>query len=619
MASPVSLYHNPKYGRGENDHRYSGAGEFLLEDQWDKKASASHDTDHRSSVPHLGEPTAKKRLSYRDAATLLVSLISLGLAVWVVASESMSWRLGVANNQLIVIGFLLSIMNLCLASVTPTLFALLEARLGPSTLQNYDGILRNSPIASGLSLTWRGVLAFMLALPILLSIAYKAFIGGESSINIHSTDYFPNTTFYGFWRPPGMQADVFSIGPTLFTNASNPFRVATTPGIGRGEKPLPEFPQPYGQNILLLNEESSAVLDTLQTDYLAMVQELLHIGESWIISAPVSGTVATLLKFDNPNASASTFTEMCENGILTRAPLYNGWNAFLVDQGPYNMTVQYLSLYPGTSQYQPKCKDLPQYAYGYKVERWQCHGTWRVTRASFDLVLGSCNGGRLPWTKQQVFEHNILAPSNWYMPSLIESISRFGTEHETELTDKGGWLVPTAATAVATMLWSRVAALNGGQWYPFDSTNPKTKDFEWTLSDGTVIPFDEVGFVYPINESSQTILYTRPTLQKSPLLYAVFAVQPLLIIVCLALSAWLYSVPVTKGFGLISILSGINHHTLDLLSGASLSGELKKPVRLVIDPMHDDPKAAIHYRILSLSDPDTSARKKKLQVKRNYY
>jgi hypothetical protein len=47
-----------------------------------------------------------------------------------VANKNFSWRLGVANYQLIVIGFLLSIMNLCLGTVTLVLFLLLEAKLG---------------------------------------------------------------------------------------------------------------------------------------------------------------------------------------------------------------------------------------------------------------------------------------------------------------------------------------------------------------------------------------------------------------------------------------------------------------------------------------------------------
>lgn len=98
------------------------------------------------------KPIVKKRLHSLNLVAAGSSLICLALAITAMGNESISWRLGTRNDHLIVVGFLLSIMNLSLNSVVPTLFLLLEARFGPSTLQNYDGITRNQILGSRLSL-----------------------------------------------------------------------------------------------------------------------------------------------------------------------------------------------------------------------------------------------------------------------------------------------------------------------------------------------------------------------------------------------------------------------------------------------------------------------------------
>ena len=53
--------------------------------------------------------------------------------------------------------------------------------------------------------------------------------------------------------------------------------------------------------------------------------------------------------------------------------------------------------------------------------------------------------------------------------------------------------------------------------------------------------------------------------------------------------------PLDKGFGLISILSGVERGSLDNLAGAALSGELKRTVRLVLRPVQDREKGMAEY------------------------
>ena len=113
---------------------------------------------------------------------------------------------------------------------------------------------------------------------------------------------------------------------------------------------------------------------------------------------------------------------------------------------------------------------------------------------------------------------------------------------------------------------------------------------------------EEAGLVYPVND---TVIYIRPTLQKSKLLYLVFMIQPLLLVIMLLLSVASYSSPVDKGFGLISILSGIDRESLGVLTGAALSGELRGDVKLVIKPVNDKEKCSIEYYVTRSSAGST--------------
>ncbi|KAK1533763.1 hypothetical protein CPAR01_10471 [Colletotrichum paranaense] len=188
----------------------------------------------------------KKRFYCSDPEMAILFSICLALGILVVSHESISWYLGVGNNQLIVVGFLLSIMSICLGSVAPNLFILIEAIFGESTIQNYDELLRNKPTASRLGVSWRVALILMLALPIALSVAYKTFTVGESRMDIDSFDYISNKTYYGMFQPPGI---LLFNGVSRFFNATTAFREATKLSSNGPEPPFPTLPSTYGYNI----------------------------------------------------------------------------------------------------------------------------------------------------------------------------------------------------------------------------------------------------------------------------------------------------------------------------------------------------------------------------------
>ena len=546
-------------------------------------------------ITPLGSPATKKRLHMKSCLAAALSCLCLVAAITTVADKNVSWFLGVGTNQLIVLGFLLSVMNLCLDSVTPTLFLHLEAKIGPSKLQNYDGILRNQMFASRVDFTWRLVLGFMLALPLGLSIAYKKFTGGESVKFVNAIDY-GIAPYYGMFAPPGLQSKDSKTGIQLFSNATLPFTVASsTDSINGAEPPIPVFPRAYGYNILLLNDESTAMLDIPGPDYVSAVQSLLALGESWSLTASVFGTVANLnhSKEADPDGYNSTFMDLCvaaeeSSGAYADIDIFDGKRLVLLDHAsPGNQSSQYIGFAPSTYTPVPgynglPCSDFSPYATLYDVTRQPCRGTWSVTRGGIELVDGSCNGIILPPEQQMVVTNNNMFLDFFFLPSLVELLGPFA-----DARNQSDWAGPYMATGVAAMLWSRMTNLHG--------VNLSRTSKPWKVSNGTTFSNEDIGIIYSTNDS---VFYTRPTLRKSGLLYGVLAIQPLLTIAALLLTAIFHSTPLDKGFGLVSILSGINRRSLDAFSGAALSGELTKDVKLEICPYQDNRKGTIEYHVV---------------------
>lgn len=577
----------------EADSRSQEWGETPYEDHQERllhqrHVSSTAFSSTQRSPPPLGKPTRKKKIHILDVLITLLSLLCLVIAIVTVENESISWRLGVENRQLIVVGFLLSIMNLCLGSLAPSLFLLLEATFGPSTIQNYDGILRNQPLTSKLSLAWRVTLGLMLALPLGLSAAYKNFSGGESTMMVDAMTYIGNESYYGMFVPPGLQLLGEKTGITLFFNATLPFAVASSP-INGSDPDLPTRPQAYGFNVLLLNNESTAMLDIPQPSYISAVQSLLAAGESWNITAPVIATVATFnnSREENETAYRSYLESFCEegqesSGAYTHQSLMNHWSVVLLDHAsPGDQSLQYIGLPPDPGiDYTVSCSNFSDYAQGYDINRQLCNGTWSITRGGIELVEGSCTGVTLPSDKQLVVTKNNLFLGVWYMSSLAEFLGPFATTR-----NQSSWKGPYMATGIAAMLWSRITAIDS-------AANDGDPDVASRTFAG--VTYEDAGLIYPVND---TVAYIRPTLRKSSLLYAVLMLQPLLIFVILGLTLTFHSLPLDKGFGLISILSGVERGSLDALAGAALSGELKRAVRLFMLPVQDGENGRVEYRV----------------------
>jgi hypothetical protein len=172
---------------------------------------------------------------------------------------------------------------------------------------------------------------------------------------------------------------------------------------------------------------------------------------------------------------------------------------------------------------------------------------------------------------------------------LVHSLFPYAEER-----NNSSWLIPAFTTAVASAYWARFAYML-----------PSIMETAW-------VPISE--YNYPATD--EIIIATTATLDASWLLYLLLAMQPVFTALMFILAAIFYTSPIGKGFGMTAVLSGVNKDSLGLLSGAALSGELERPVKLDISVANDirshentTQVGCIHYRIDGVSENGEGLRK----------
>jgi hypothetical protein len=527
----------------------------------------------------VGKPRAKPFLNSIDVLAVLTSIASLIASICVITPNwTPSWRLRF-EGQIIVIGFLLSIMNLCMMRIAPTLFLILEARWGNSRLQNYESLLRNTVTLSHTQLIWRATLLSLILLPLGLSVAYKRFSGGHSTLSI--TARYPGD--YGVAPPPMGSYNVMN-NFTLYLaiNASVPFLDASS----NDDIPLSlADPKAYGFNTLLIDNTSAALLDVPAPKYVSSIQQNITNQESWTLSASVNATVArynvTSQDYHYDNASWEQLFKEAEffssYNLFQRKPmdlgmLVNKQPASSGDYSPYCL----LSYYPMAQGQSLKTfefddphsdefrKSSPM---RFDIQRETCKGTWKVTKTDLRLIEGSC-------TDKPSSYRSLTNTVPFYLDALpvmyntIRDYSPLGPRNTSH------WRMPTIVTSVATMYWARSVYMNRYLTANY-MNNPE--------------------LYYPA--TNETISSTNVTLNARWPLYLVLCLQPTLTISMFLFAINLYDTPIDKGFGLVAILSGIDKDSLDVLNGAALSGELKRPINLNVAVLEDAREGTTRGRI----------------------
>jgi hypothetical protein len=544
----------------------------------------------------LEEASSKPIVAFKAVLALLVSLVCFAVAVLVIVpSFGFSWHLGF-QFQLVVIGALIGVQNLCLQTVLPNSLVLLEARLGKSAIQNYDAILRNQVLGSHTDWAWRaGLFAFSI-LPIAMGIAYKQFLGGTSSAAI-SNNAFPDA-LYGLAYPDLGQYASLSNSIFLSMNANSAFLNAS-----RYDQEYPgdmEFPWVYGYNTLVLGQDSAALLDLPEAAYIGEIQGKLTKNETWQVSASVDAIVAirnesiaslrhdtdflnqTLHKAYNNFASQYLFQPNLDLGL--------GWMSVgRPDVGDTYCLMGDVSKFSAPSLYPISFVDstsdegflsFMESAQMFSIRRQACQAKWAITQSEVKLLEGQCfNESSASQTPNSRLLHD--GQTSPYaldvLPVLVNTLGPYSTTRP-----NSNWKQISYVVAAVNAWWARSAFLNFG-----------TPD-----RDSIVMKYPETLY-HPRN---QTIMSTRSTLRAVWGLYVVVGALPLVTMLTFLPLLLFYSLPIGRGFGLVSILAGIDRDSLDLVKGAGLSGELERQIRLDISSERvannkPEAKAEDNYRI----------------------
>ncbi|KAG9555566.1 hypothetical protein KCU71_g11987, partial [Aureobasidium melanogenum] len=570
--------------------------------------AASHHSRSTSSATittRLGEASSAYIVNKTEISALIVSLIALALAMATIAVDRVAWYLRY-QYQIVVIGLLLSVMNICMMTVLPTTFLRCEALIGESAIQNFEAIIRNKPLTAKTSWRWRTILTTLTALPLGLSVLYKLFKDGSAVIHIGSDDVHYNSAF-GLYAPPGLLPLGWDSGTILMYNITMPFLMASTNQTAprdaitsqlldpNDEVDLPHtWPQPYGFNTLLLNDSAAALLDVPPPAWFTNVQNNLKGEDHMDISAPVLATVVSrngsVDAHRNETASSQFWNGFGLDKGLFFQDLYNDWyigmkpNFF--DQ---NATQEwcFVSIQPGRT-----VQSFISTAQLWNVDRGYCSGRWRVTKGGITLLSGDCHPEDRPAFITQDDQPELVLTRTgaafsldvYFLPALNEFLAPFDNAR-----NDSKWVLPTMATSVASMYWSRLAPMEGPGSPHWAGNNSFAKRVVPSPNDNITD-----GLLY---DRTAEIWSTRPALEKAVVLYLVLSVQPFVTLLAVIAGLFMWNVPIGDGFNMVALLAGTEGKS-ELLAGAGFSGKLLRPayVEIVVEKQSSD-KARLVYRI----------------------
>jgi hypothetical protein len=436
---------------------------------------------------HLGEPRCKPSLNKIDLCTVLASFACLAASICVVTPHlTLAWRLKF-NGQIIVIGFLLSIMNLLMKRIAPTLFLILESRWGSSRLQNYDAILRNTMSLSKTGFFWRATLFVFLFLPLGLSVGYKRFTGGRSSAVISSGV----EGHYGLALHPLGDFNTMNNSIYFMIDANVPFMAASSDDSF--PPPFATMPTAYGYNTLLLDNGTAAMLDMPLPDYMSWIQQQLTGSDFWQVSASVNATVTRYNTSIESYRSNDTFWNETVSqswyGGVQGVSFFNEFNGYALGylpgiqsktDGASCLVGNFKSSSPGGWFAYSNDITTPEFvafraaALMFTTRRERCMGTWLINRTAVVLMDGSCSGER---TNQDPLSEYVHTPYPLdTMPVLVHSLLSYSDERNQSL-----WLLPAFATSMASAYWARLAYMLPGALYEYQYDSelnyPATDEF----------------------------------------------------------------------------------------------------------------------------------------------
>ncbi|KAF5724904.1 hypothetical protein FMUND_334 [Fusarium mundagurra] len=506
----------------------------------------------------LGNPIKRRLCDVSEIAALILSFCCsiVGLICCFHPPTAASLE---QKYQLIVVGLMLSLMDLCTAKLSTIVFLQLETRWA-SLLQNYDSIIKKSILGSLLnwrrgSQRWTLLLSASLAFPLLLSVGYKSFVGGKVTTEVHASG-----GQYGLTGPVGFAN--FASGASLMVNATIPF-------MFNNVTKLPPQSQPFGFNMLLLKDDTIrvAMLGGPSPSYIKSIRAELRGQQSYTVSADVCGLAWHLNHEVDKQRDNDTWWNQRFDSSDDHAPqnisLYKEkkWLSTLWPQGQVDEFFVLLIPHVGQSKklrnIKPSKEMFQKEALEFTSQRLNCTGKWKITANSVNLIEGSCAGSFV-----KAFPESC---STLHLNDARYLLSDFVSDLLTANLDEAAQIRFTAV--VSSLLWSRLAAFCGIGSSVNDLKAGEREQFEYHRPD----------------KAWKTVT----VLKRSPLLAIVLLAQPTVGLILLIVRIALCSSPVSGGFGLISVLAGHRTDEGDILSGAGLSGDVRGRIELAFDRDRD--------------------------------
>ncbi|KAF2136904.1 uncharacterized protein K452DRAFT_236756 [Aplosporella prunicola CBS 121167] len=493
----------------------------------------------------FGIPTKKRIFSLKDTAAIFICLSCSAVSLLSIYHQGISLYLGEAN-QLIIVGFLLSIMAICTNRQIALASLYYEAMHEKPTLQSFDALLRRNYMGSNIKLKVRIILLFLAALPIELSIGYKKFVNGSTISRIGGSN-----GKFGLIAAPGDQKT--GLGFTLISDVYGPFWKS------------PGFPKTYGYNLLTASNTTSAILDGPFPDYVQHIQSTIATEEWVAITTDVNATVTQSHSLSEEERSDKTFWQNTYTAYLQyRFP--KAWNTkdmldgqnigLMLSENMFNMSQAFIGIWNTTQN-----ETFESTTERVFTSRRRCRGTWNITSTSITLssaAILESEETALQRTNQSLIQNNLLEISNLFY--LL--IGEYNWRSNPRISNLRVNMAPALVNA---MIWARVVSMDG----PLDniSADPEAVQQEWLDSTSYTKASDEIS-----TEKK------RRTLRRHPVLGVVLVVNPFLTVVAIILKVAWYKAPVSDGFNTVAILASLHGKDASILSGAGLSGELQKPI-----------------------------------------
>ncbi|KAL9091962.1 MAG: hypothetical protein Q9159_001107 [Coniocarpon cinnabarinum] len=349
--------------------------------------------------------------------------------------------------------------------------------------------------------------------------------------------------------PPNVGA-LSGVGLKYVVNASIPFIAAT--GNDSIQPDYEALPQAYGFNTLFLSNISIAVLDIPAFLRVIAIQQSLSGDDQVQLEATFNATVAYYNHSVDANRNRDEFWRNFNTSDTQIQPLHDGYDVgYMANElATYDNSWCFVGLIPSnTSNTTASMMD----------ESFENIATPpRLLHRKHSSFPGSCySDGQFgrpdgePFPPQDLLTNKELTPGHFFMPVMGEYLDSFKSssvwDNDPAVRPHSPWRVPVFTATVAYVHWARMVALRG---------------------------------VSDLYSPGQKLYVIHSVMHSKASLYIVLALQPILCLVLFLAGLLVHDLPIDRSFGMIAIMAGIDRRSLDNLNGASLSGRLKKSVRL---------------------------------------